>query len=246
MLRFAILSARMALCEFKESKFRLMLTLQIEERKEKGKKNEILRANGKVPAVFYGPKEESTPVSVDAREFSKIWKEAGESSVIILSGLDDEKQALIHDVSVDPVTEEPIHVDFYIFKKGEKISVDVSLEFVGVSPAVKDLGGALVKVMHELEVEAQPKDLPHQIEIDISSLKDFESQITVKDIKLPDGVTALAEPDEVIAIVSEPKEEEEEEEVVEFDESMVEVEKKGKEEEEGGEEPAEKKEGSEE
>jgi large subunit ribosomal protein L25 len=225
-----------------------MLTLKVEERKANGNKNKALRAEGKVPAVFYGPKEDSTPVSVNASDFFKVWRDAGESTVIMLDGVGDEKQALIHEVSVDPVTEEPIHVDFYIFKKGEKISVDVSLEFVGDSPAVKELGGSLVKVMHEIEVEAQPKDLPHEIEVDISSLTDFESQILVKDLKLPEGVTALAEPEDVVAIVSEPKEEEEEEEVVvEFDESMVEVEHKGKEEEgEGSDGESEKEDKSEE
>lgn len=223
-----------------------MQKLKISKRDKTGK---IMRRERKItemPAVFYGPKEDSTPVFVEKSDFLKIWKDAGESSVIILEGLGEEKEALIQEVSVDPVLDEPTHADFYVIEKGKKVEVDVPLEFVGVSAAVKEMGGVLVKVMHELPIEAEPKSLPHEIEVDISLLKDFESSITVKDLKKIEGVEFLAEPDETIALVQEPKEEEEEEEPVEFDESMVEVEKKGKEEVEGeGEDGAETRESKE-
>lgn len=218
-----------------------MLKLQIEKREKYGRKARGGKNAEKFPAVFYGPKEDSTSVFVAKRDFVKVWKEAGESSVIILEGAGEDKQALIQEVSLDPVSDEPIHVDFYIIEKGKKVEVDVPLEYVGESPAVKALGGVLVKVMHELPIEAEPINLPHEIEVDISSLVDFESHITVRDLKIPAGVTVLAEADETVALVQEPREEEEEEAPVEFDESMVEVEKKGKEEESSDSEGAEEK-----
>ena len=130
-----------------------------------------------MPAVFYGPKEETTPVTISEKDFVKVWREAGESSVIELSGVGDAKEVLIHEVDVDPVSGTPRHADFYVIEKGKKVTVGIPLTFEGVAPAVKELGGILVKVMHEIEIEVMPKDLPHDIVVDISSPKHFDSQI---------------------------------------------------------------------
>lgn len=170
------------------------------------------------------------PISVPLVDFIKVWKEAGETSVVTLKGEEGEHEALIHDIDFDPVTETPRHADFYVFEKGHKLEVDVPIEFEGVSPAVKDLGGILIKVLYEIKVEAMPKDLPREIKVDISSLVNFESQILASDLKLPAGVELKESPEEVVALVSEPKEEKEE---VPVDLSAIEVEKKGKKEEEG-------------
>ncbi|OGG48122.1 hypothetical protein A2761_00615, partial [Candidatus Kaiserbacteria bacterium RIFCSPHIGHO2_01_FULL_51_33] len=152
-------------------------------------------------------------------------------SVISLSGVGEEKEALIHDVDFEPITGEPRHADFYIIEKGRKVQVKVPLNFIGIAPAVKEMGGILVKVIHEVEVEAIPKDLPHEIEVNISKLENFESKIEVKDITVPTGVKILAKPDEVVALVSEAKEEELEVAPEAVDLSAIEVEKRGKEEE---------------
>jgi len=193
-----------------------------------------LRKSGVIPAVFYGPKDPSTPIKLTSADFKKAWKTAGESTVVSLEGKGIEAEVLIHDVVLDPVTDVPVHVDFYAIEKGKKLSVDVPLEFVGVSSAVKDLGAVLVKVLHSLKIEALPKDLPHKIEADISGLMAFDSVLTAKEIKLPEGVTLKIKPDEVVASVYEPKEE-----VIEVapavDLSAIEVEKKGKEAKEGAE-----------
>lgn len=186
-----------------------MLTLQYETRDSKAKPGKV-RSDGKIPAVFYGPKEKSTPISVAEGEFKKVWKVAGESSIIVLKHGDAEHEALIHEVDTHPVSGAPLHADFYVIEKGKKLQVSVPLEFVGVSPAVKDLGGLLIKVMHELEIEAMPKDLPHDIKVDISSLAALDSQLLVKDIKLPEGVTMIANPEEVVAAIDVAKEEVEE------------------------------------
>jgi large subunit ribosomal protein L25 len=191
---------------------------------------DLLRASGQMPAVFYGPKDSSTSIKLSLSDFKKAWKEAGESTVISLAGEGIEIEALIHSVDLDPVTDIPIHVDFYAIEKGKKLTVDVPLDFIGVSPAVKDFGAVLVKVLHEVEIEALPKDLPHKIDADISILTTIDSVLTAGDLKLPDGVALLTKTDEVLASVYEPQDEVEEAPV---DLSSIEVEKKGKEVKEG-------------
>lgn len=203
-----------------------MTTISVEARNILGKKAKKLAAAGKMPAVFYGKRELATSISVSLREFEKVWKEAGESSVVSLSGLGDEKQALIHTVAVDPVRGTPVHADFYIVEKGQKVEVAIPLEFVGVAPAEKELGGTMVKVLHELLVEGEPANLPHRLTVAISSLTEFESQILCRDIFLPPGVTLLASPEDVVAMVSEVVEEVAEEAPADL--SSIEVEKKGK------------------
>ncbi len=141
-------------------------------------------------------------------------------------------------MDLHPVTGKPIHADFYVFEKGKKIKVDVPLEFVGTAPAIKELGGTLIKVLHTVEIEALPKDLPHGIEVDIASLVNFDSVITAKDIVLPAGVELAISDEDIVASVSEPKEEVEEVSAP-IDLSTIEVAKKGKEAKEGAGEEAE-------
>ncbi|MHB1330541.1 MAG: 50S ribosomal protein L25 [Minisyncoccota bacterium] len=206
-----------------------MLSLKAEIRDIKTDTDTIRKAGG-MPAVFYGKKEKSTPITVSKTDFLKTWKQAGESSVVSLQTSEGAVESLIHEIDFDPITGSPRHADFYVFEEGHKVEIEVPLEFTGVSSAVKDLGGTLVKVIYNLEIEAVPKDLPHSIEVDISSLTSFESQILVKDVALPSGVTFLNNPEDVVALVSAPREEKEEEVAAPVDLSTIEVEKKGKEE----------------
>jgi large subunit ribosomal protein L25 len=206
-----------------------MITLNVEKRDIKESLSEIRKA-GKMPAVFYGKKETSTPIMLPLAIFEKTLKDAGESTILHLDGKDIDVDVLIHDVDLDPVTDKPRHADFYAIEKGKKLEISVPLEFIGVAPALK-LGAILVKVMHEIEIEALPKDLPHKLEVDISTLAAFDDVVTAVDIKLPLGVSLKIKPEEVIASVYEPKEE-----VVEaapVDLSTIEVVKKGKEAKEG-------------
>jgi large subunit ribosomal protein L25 len=199
-------------------------------KRDTSKKPAALRREGLLPAVIYGPKEAATPITLNAKEFSKLFATAGESTVITIAGLGEEKDALIHEVSVDPVRGQPIHADFYAIEKGKPVTVSVPLSFDGVSPAVKDLGGILVKVMHQLEIEVLPKELPQQIVIDLAQLKEIGSQIQVKDIALPKSAHTTADAEEVIAMVSAAKEEVE---AAPVDVSQIEVSvEKGKKEEE--------------
>lgn len=191
-----------------------------------------IRESGKIPAVFYGAKEKSTPITIDKIEFKKALKTAGESTVIDLVTNDGTIGVLVHDIQVDPLRNEPVHVDFYAVEKNKPIMVSVPLVFEGESVAIKNLGCTLVKVLHEIEVEALPKDLPHEIIVDISVLKEVDSHIIVKDIALPNGVTVITKEAEVVVMASAAMKEEEEAPVA-VDLSAIEVEKKGKKEEEG-------------
>jgi len=208
-----------------------MLTLNIQKRDKKGGLN-ALRAGGTIPAVFYGPKEKATPISIGFSDFMKVWKQAGESSIITLVGSGEDHDALIHEVDVHPVSGIARHADFYVIEKGKKIQVKVPLVFIGESEAVKGLGGTLVKVLYEVEIEAMPKDLPRDINVDISPLVAFDSQILAKDLGMPSGVTLLASPEEVVASVYETKEEVVEEVVADIGDIKI-SEERGKKEEEG-------------
>lgn len=207
-----------------------MIKLTVEKRNDKDTA-EFLRANGKIPAVFYGPKEAATSIVVSLSDFKKVFREAGETSVINLSGDGIDTEVLVHALDTDAVTDMPIHIDFYAIEKGKKLEISVPLDFVGIAPAVRDLGAVLIKVMHEIEIEALPKDLPKLISVDIASLTTLDSKIAAKDLVLPEGVSLKSNPEDVVAAVSEVKEE-----VVEAapaDLSSIEVEKKGKEAKEG-------------
>ena len=216
------------------------LKLRAEKRDMKTKAR-VLRKQDKLPAVFYGRKEKSTPITLSHDDFIKVWREAGESGVITLTYPGKELNVLIHDVALDPVEGDPLHADFYVVEADRPVEVKVLLEFEGVAPAVKELGGTLVKVLHEVLVRGLSKDLPQTIEVPISSLKTLESRLLAKNLALPPAVELLTNPNEVVAAIAQAKEEEEV--VEEFDVSQVEVEKKGKEEEEAKEgEGGEKKE----
>ena len=205
-----------------------MLTLKADIRNTKTHPEEVRKA-GQIPAVFYGKKEASTPISIPKTEFLKVWKEAGESTVVTLNTPDGTKESLIQDVDIDPVTGVPRHADFYVFEKGHKVEVALPIEFTGVSLAIKDQGGALVKVLHEVKVEAQPKDLPHNLEADISTLANFGDQILAGNLVLPKGVKLKTNPEDVVATVSAPREEKEEEVAVPIDLESIEVsEERGK------------------
>lgn len=206
-----------------------MLKLTAQERDVKTSA-ESFRKKGLLPAVFYGPKEKPVAIVLNKIDFVKILREAGESTVIGLQTSKGEVEVLVREVSYEAVRGEPIHVDFYVPEKGKTVEVSVPLVFSGVSLAIKDLGGMLVKVLHEIEIEALPKDLPHDIKVDISALVDLDSQILAQDIALPAGVTLITEPEEVVAAIS--VAEEEKEETNPLDISSIEVEKKGKKEEE--------------
>lgn len=203
----------------------MTFTLAASPRTEMGKKLKSLRAEGKLPAIVYGPKHAATAFTLSKNEFDKVLKEAGESSVITINGLDTPVDVLIHDVAFDARKGGVVHVDFYAIEKGKKITVGIPLHFTGEAPALK-LGGTLTKVLHEVEVEADPTKLPKEIIVDVSVLVDFESQIHVRDLSVPLGVEIKDSGDDVVALIQHVAEEKEDAPVLDM--SAIEVEKKGK------------------
>jgi large subunit ribosomal protein L25 len=205
-----------------------MITLNAQKRSKTDDLVKV-RKDGLVPAVVYGAGVENTPISVPAIDFKKIYKEAGETTAISLSIDGKIVPALIHDIQLDPIRGFAQHVDFLAVDLKKKISTHVPLEFTGVSEAVKSGSGVLVKVLHEIEVEALPSDMPHSLSVDISKLVTLDDNVFASDISLPKGVTLIANAEDVVAAVTAMHEEKEETPALDL--SSIEVEKKGKKEE---------------
>ena len=187
-----------------------MLSLKAKKRETLGKKVSSLRKQGLLPAVLYGPKIKNINIEINQKEFEKVYEQAGESSLISLEIEDKNYTVLIYDIKNDPLKESFEHVDFYQPILTEKVEANIPIIFEGESPAVKDLGGTLVKEIQEILVKALPQKLPHEIRVDISRLKNLEDEILVKDLNLGEDVEADKEPDEIVAIVTPPEKVEEE------------------------------------
>lgn len=184
-----------------------------------------------IPAVIYGPGIENNNISINLKEFSQLFSEAGESTLISLESKDGANYfALVHDVQKDPLSGEFIHVDFYQPNLEKKVEVSVPITFTGIAPAVKELGGTLVKNFLEVDVKALPQNLPHSIEVSVAGLNTFDDVVTIKDLIVPEGVEILKDPEEIIALVTEVEKEEELASVEENVEAVSKIEKKVKEE----------------
>ncbi len=209
----------------------MAMTLTTTLREERGKKVKALRAQGFLPCVMYGAKQTVTALSVSQKDFEKMFSEAGESTVIVLTGVGADKEVLVQDVAYDPVHGQPVHVDFFAVDQSSTLTVHVPLEFVGESPATKTGGAVLTKVLHEIEVECFPKNIPQEILVDVSGLMAIDDSIHVKDLPKIEGVEYLADPEDVVVIASGVADEVEEEPQA-IDMASIDVEKKGKKEEE--------------
>jgi len=209
--------------------------LEAKKRDVLGKKTKALRKLGLIPAIIYGHKAKNTLLSVDKGTFRDIYHQTGSSALVDLKIDDGEThKVLIHEPQTDPVSGEPIHIDFYQVRMDQKIKTEVPLVFVGESKAVKELEGNFVTPKDSVEIECLPNDLISEIKVDISPLETFEDSIQVKDLRVPDRITILDNPEETVSLVEEPRSEEElaelEEEVAE-DVETIEVEGEKKEEE---------------
>ncbi|MFA5853528.1 MAG: 50S ribosomal protein L25 [Patescibacteria group bacterium] len=168
-------------------------------------KAKMLRAQGLIPAVLYGHGTENHNLAVPYNVFTKAFKAAGESTLIDLElEGNGTVKALVKDWQVDPLSNRYIHVDFYQVNLKEKLKVEIALNYVGESPAVKEQGGSLVKSMNSLRVECLPTDLVHAIDVDISKLKAFEQMIHVSDLVLPNGIEVLEDANAVVVLVEAP------------------------------------------
>lgn len=185
------------------------ITLRAEPRNITGRKVKSLRREGFVPAVIYGHGFESLPIQVPLKDFEKAYAEAGESSVVYLNLEKESYPIIIQEIARDPVSDKFLHADFYKVRLDEKIKAKIPFNFIGESPAVRDLGGILVKNISEVEVEGFPQDLPHQIDVDISSLKELKGHILVKDLSVSGKLEVKADPETIVVLVQEPISEEE-------------------------------------
>jgi len=216
-------------------------TLNATKRTEKGEKT---RTAISLPGVVYGAGKEAVSVSLNQGEFAKLYKEAGEASLIDLS-VDGKNigKVLVQDAQYDPVSDKVIHVDFRTIDMSKKLYTKVELRYVGESPIVKSTGGTLVTTLSEVEVECLPNDLVSHIDVDVSVLKSFEDVIKVKDLVLPSGITVLSPHGEALIAKAQPAITEEEVKAMEeaaksADVSKIEMVEKKKKEEEGAEEGA--------
>lgn len=185
------------------------IELVAQNREVLGSKVKKLRRDGYVPAVLYGKDQEPLSLQIYLKDFSKALKMAGESTLVYVNVAGQSYPTIIHDVSRDSLTDGVLHADFYKVSLDEKIKTNVPVVFIGESSAVKDLGGIFIRNVNELEVEALPQELPHEIAIDISLLKNFGDQILVKDIDLGTNIKIEADADSIVATVQEPMSEEE-------------------------------------
>lgn len=188
-----------------------MKEILAEKRKLVGKGLKSLREKGFIPAILYGPEiSSSIPLQIKKEELEEILKKIGSSSMVDLNLEGQKYSVLIQEIQRDPITEEIIHVDFFKPSLKEEIEARVPLVFEGVAPAVKELGGTLVKNVTEIEIKCLPKNLPKEIKVDISKLKTFDDAILVKDLKIPPKVKVLRSPEDILAFVAPPEKVEEE------------------------------------
>jgi large subunit ribosomal protein L25 len=175
-----------------------------------GKKVAHLRRDGRLPGVVFGRGLDSVSVSVDAHEFEQLRRRAGANTLIDLS-VDGETPApvLAQGVQVHVVTRKPLHVDLFVVRMTEELTVDVPLVSEGISDAVENAGGTLLHVLESVRVRALPDHLPQSIHYAIESLATFDDAIYVRDLEIPSDATLLTDPDEVVAKVLPPRVEEE-------------------------------------
>jgi large subunit ribosomal protein L25 len=172
--------------------------LKAEPRTETGRSAvRKLKARGVVPAVVYGGKEKPRPLQVSARDINAMLSHASGENILVeleIEGEKTNKTALVQEIQHAPVGGNVLHIDFHAISMDETIQADVPLEAVGVPNGVKNFGGLLEQSLRFLAVECLPRDLPDKITVDVSALNIGDS-IHVRDIQLPSGVTAKAQPD---------------------------------------------------
>lgn len=203
-----------------------MIELITEERAQLGKAVKTLRNEGVIPVELYGHGIPNMHLAVKEKDFQKVFKTAGENTVITLLVGPKKHPVLIHDVQKDYLSSRIQHIDFYEIRMDEKIKVHIPIEFVGNASAVKEKGGNLNKAVNEIEVEVLPADMPHSFIADLSLLDDFGKSVYVRDLKVAKGVKILTDLEMAIATVSAPIEEKVEETPVTVEDVKVETEEK--------------------
>ena len=193
-----------------------------EKRTITGKKVKNIRLMGKVPAVIYGGKLKSLPISLDKRETTNILNKVSGSTILTIDIEGEEHAALVREIQQDYIKGELLHVDFLAVSLKEKLRTNVSVSLVGVAPVLEEYSALIVSGLDQIEVECFPQDLPEVIEVDVSILEELGAAIYLKDIPAIENVEFLSDPEDLIAVASSIKEEVEE--VIEEEELLEEVE----------------------
>ncbi|MFO0781073.1 MAG: 50S ribosomal protein L25 [Candidatus Gracilibacteria bacterium] len=166
-----------------------------------------LRKQRQIPAVFYGNKQDSVALQVDYQTFRKAYERAGGNQVIELNIEGKKQPVLVHEVQYNPLTDNFDHIDFVHVNMNVAVKANIPVVVTGTAPAVKNLGGILTTLRHELEVKCLPADLPQNIEVDVNGLEQLHSSVHLRDLKLPAGVQLTGNPDDVVVTISVVKEE---------------------------------------
>ena len=207
-----------------------------------GKQVKALRRAGQVPAILYGRNLESAAIQLEAKSLNRVLSHAGQSRLIKLNvqGQAEPHMALARAIHREPITGNLYHVDFMAVSMTDKIKVQVQVILVGESPAVQRGEGVLVHALNNVQIECLPGDLMDAIRVDVSTLDKVDEQITIKDLKVSEGIVILADPAEMVVRVTPVREEKVEEVAPVTAEAAAEVEviEKGKKEEEVPEEEA--------
>lgn len=183
--------------------------LSADIREISGRKVKKLRQKGLLPANIFGKKIKSVSIQIVDKDFKTIYKEVGDTGLITLTVGKEEKPVLVHDVQVNPMTDEVIHVNFLQVDLKEKVEAEVPVELIGESPAEKQSLGTVVQYVNEIKVEALPTDLPEKFEVDTSELAEVDQAIYVKDLKYDKSkVEVKNDPEEIVVKVEPPQKEE--------------------------------------
>ena len=185
------------------------ITLKAQKRKVVGRKVKTLRQKGLLPANLYGKKIASQALELTLSDFQKASEKAGTTGVIELQIGTQTIPTLIRNVQHHPVTDQPLHVDFYKVDLAQKVTAQVPIVLIGEAPAVEQKIGLLIHPITEIEVEALPKDLPDKIEVDVSNLKEIDNVICVKDLKIDTKkIKILTDLNQAVAQIQPPQKEE--------------------------------------
>lgn len=192
-----------------------MLSLNAQFRSQEKRELKKIRKENFLPGVIYGKSStDNLSVKVSYLDFEKIYSRAGKSTIINLRVKNGEQRLtskeysiLIRDVQKDPISGKLIHIDFYQLPMEKEVEVVIPLEFEGKAPVEKELGGILIKSIHEVKIRALPKDLISSIKIDLSLLKTFEDEIRIKDLKIPPEIKVQDQPEGTVVSVTEAEEE---------------------------------------
>lgn len=181
-------------------------TLQAVVREKAGKNLDTMRKQGSIPAVLYGHGTKPQMFWVQYINFAKLYAKAGENSIVEMTPEKGKTvNVIVNDVQIDPLSSRFTHIDFFQVRMDEKLEAHIPLEFVGEAPAVREMGGILVKPMEEVLVSCLPKDLPRSLVVDLTLLHDLNSHIQMKDVKIPAGVEVMIPLETTIVLVEAPR-----------------------------------------